>query len=712
MNLSGRTRSAISSAVPALTMLGTLGLAAWLYSSTGPSGGIVAFAQSDIEALAVVEAARVKSIDVEVGAEVAPGQVIVTLDSGSIEAELALARAEEARLQALIPAELARLDQEIAANIEGIERDLAREVEEQRRAAAEGQVLAGEISRVKRMVEDRQASIEDLSALDVQRAGIAAIVSEKPRTIKLLRAQIAAAEERRRKLHEQAGPETAKIEAALTVARREIEQLELQRAQATLRATHAGRVAAIRKRPGDVAVPGDPIVEIVSSRGQLVACVPERSALDVQAGDVAKAWVRGRSAPPLIGRAVTVGPAVIELPTRCWPSLNLPAWGRDVRIQLDHPADLLAGQAFEVTFERPSSDAPSLPDVPTLPAVPVAQAAQGAQDAQGAQAAQDAQGTQPAQDAPVAPAAQRSGAGEPIRMTVPPALRQLSRFEPSGVLPRPAESRYLIVSDDTGHKGVGEGAPWLFAMSATGAVSPEPVPVTGVKELVDIESITAGDGDDVYLLSSQGYSAKGKRKKARTALLRLKPEGRGFRVDAEAYLAELLDAAGSSVLAGLGLPGGTRPLEIEGMTYRGGALYFGLKSPLDAQGNALIWKLDSPRVLLESKRLDGAGLSLWARVRVDVELSGAPTPGGISDLSFLPDGSLVITSTPSTADGDAGALFHVARPQAGVLSPRLVRRFPGLKPEGISLSLSPGKLMVVFDAGAEVPSFLELPWQG
>ncbi|WP_437629575.1 HlyD family secretion protein [Sorangium sp. So ce854] len=682
-------------------MLGTLGLAVWLYSSTGPSGGIVAFAQSDIEALAVVEPARVKSIDVEVGAEVSPGQVIVTLDSGSIDAELALARAEEARLQALIPAELARLEQEIAASVEGIERDLAREVEEQRRASAEGEVLAGEISRVKRMIEDRQASVEDLSSLDVQRAGVAAIASEKPRTIKLLRAQIAAAEERRRRLREQAGPETAKIEADLTVARREIEQLELQRAQTTLRAAHGGRVAAIRKRPGDVAVPGDPIVEIVSSRGRIVACVPERAALDVQAGDVAKAWVRGRGGAPLTGRAVTVGPVVLELPTRCWPSLNLPAWGRDVQIELDHPAELLAGQAFDVTFERPSSDAQGSPDVPTLPAVPVAQAAQGAQPAQGA-----------AQGAPVAPAAQRAGAGEALRMTVPPALRQLSRFEPSGVLPRPAESRYLLVSDDTGHKGEGEGAPLLFAMSATGAVAPEPVPVTGVKELVDIESITAGDGDDVYLLSSQGYSAKGKRKKARTALLRLKPEGRGFRVDAEAHLAELLDAAGPSVLAGLGLPGGTRPLEIEGMTYRDGALYFGLKSPLDAQGNALIWKLDAPRALLESKRLDGAGLSLWARARVGVELDGAPTPGGISDLSFLADGSLAITSTPSTADGDAGALFHVARPQAGVLSPRLVRRFPGLKPEGVSPSLSSGKLMIVFDAGAEVPSFLELPWQG
>ncbi|KYF84792.1 hypothetical protein BE17_05095 [Sorangium cellulosum] len=298
-------------------------------------------------------------------------------------------------------------------------------------------------------------------------------------------------------------------------------------------------------------------------------------------------------------------------------------------------------------------------------------------------------------------------------MAVPAALRQRSRFEPSGVLPRPGEARYLVVSDDTGQKDADdEGVPWLFAMSAAGAVDPEPVPVTGVAELVDIESIAAGDGDDVYLLSSQGYSAKGKRKKARTALLRLRPEGRGFRADASVHLAELLDAASPAVLAGLGLPGGTRPLEIEGMAYRDGALYFGLKAPLDAQGNALVWKLDAPRALFESKRLDVARLELWARARLDVELDGAPTPGGISDLCFLPDGSLAIASTPSTADGAAGALFHVLRPEAGVLSPRLLRRFPGQKPEGISLSLSPGNMIVVFDAGADEPSFLELPWQG
>ncbi|XXX72100.1 biotin/lipoyl-binding protein [Sorangium sp. So ce134] len=684
-----RIRSALSSVTPVLTMLGTLGLAAWLSRSSSPSDGILAFAQADTEMVATIEVGRVASIEVDVGDVVAPGQLIVALDSGAIDAELAVARAEEARLRAMIPAEHARLDQELEASVEELKLELAREVEEQRRARAEGEVLASEISRVKRLIEDKQAGLDALGSLDVQRAGVEAIATEKPRTIQLLRTQIAAAEERRKKVLQQAGPETAKIEADLAVTRREIEQLEALRAQHTLRAAHGGRVSAVRKRPGDVAVPGDPIVEIVSARGRVIACVPERAALHVEAGDAATIWARGVDGRPLTGRAVTVGPVVGQLPIRCWTDLNVPVWGREVTIALDHPIELLAGQAFDVAFKRGAAPLPA-PPPPGAPPERPAPAAQGA----------------PA-------AAPPGGAADALRMAVPAALRQRSRFEPSGVLPRPAEGRYLLVSDDTGHKDADdEGVPWLFAMSASGAVDPEPVPVTGVKELADIESITAGDGGDVYLLSSQGYSAKGKRKKARTALLRLKQDGRGFRVDAEAYLAELLDAAGPAALAELGLPGGTRPLEIEGMTYRDGALYFGLKSPLDAEGNALIWRLGAPRALFEARRLEGAGLSLWARARVDVELDGAPTPGGISDLCFLPDGSLAIASTPSTADGAAGSLFHVLRPEGGVLSPSLVRRFPGQKPEGISLALSPGKLIVVFDAGAEAPSFLELPWQG
>ncbi|AGP37993.1 HlyD family secretion protein [Sorangium cellulosum] len=369
-----RIRSALSSATPALTMLGTLGLAAWLSRSSSPSDGILAFAQADTEMVATVEVGRVASIEVDVGDVVAPGQVIVALDSGAIDAELAVARAEEARLRAMIPAEHARIDQELEAGVEELKLELAREVEEQRRARAEGEVLASEISRVKQLIEDKQASHDALGSLDVQRAGVEAIATEKPRTIQLLRAQVAAAEERRKKLLQQAGPETAKIEADLAVTRREIEQLEAQRVQHTLRAAHGGRVSAVRKRPGDVAVAGDPIVEISSAPGRVIACVPERAALHVEAGDVATIWARGQDGAPLTGRAVTVGPVVGQLPLRCWTDLNVPVWGREVTIALDHPVELLAGQAFDVAFTRGAAPPPA----PPAPGAPVAAAAQGA----------------------------------------------------------------------------------------------------------------------------------------------------------------------------------------------------------------------------------------------------------------------------------------------------------------------------------------------
>jgi hypothetical protein len=302
---------------------------------------------------------------------------------------------------------------------------------------------------------------------------------------------------------------------------------------------------------------------------------------------------------------------------------------------------------------------------------------------------------------------------------VPAGLSVRTRFEPSGVLALASESRYLLVSDDTGRDG-DEGEPWLFAMSASGAVEADPVPVSGVRELNDVEAITSGGDGEVYLLSSQSYSKKGKRKPSRTALLRLRREGRGFSADGETHLAEALDAD-TELAAMLGLTDGTRALDIEGLAFKDGALYLGLKAPLDARGRAMIWRVASPAALFEGagkegaspvdgKRLRDAGISVWASVRVDVELAGQPVPGGISDLLFLPDGSLAIASTPSTEGGDAGAVWAVDRPDSGELKPRLVERFPGFKPEGLSPSLTAGKLMIVFDTGDRAPALREIVW--
>ncbi|WP_437811181.1 HlyD family secretion protein [Sorangium sp. So ce1078] len=701
-----RLRSALQDAGPAITLVLTLGAALWLHLDGSPRGRVLGFAEALPEVVSPIETARVASIEVDVGQEVSAGQVIATLDTSVIDAEIGIARAEKAQVEADLHMELALIEQELDADRASVERHLAEQREEQRRAVAEAKVLDGEISRMRRLVEDRMALVEDLAKLDLQRATVTAIASEKPRTLSLLTAQLEAAERRRSQLRDRTSGLAAKLDADVRVASENIAMLEQRRAGYVLRAANAGRVASIYRQPGDVVPAGEPVVQLLSARtgARAIACVPERFALGLHEGDAAELWIRDQLAAPIQGTVVTVGPIVSELPPRCWPAPKVPAWGRVVTIALGAPAALVPGQAFDITFDARRG--------PAAPAPPKAA---------------------PAAPAPAAPKAAAASAQLPMK--VPPALAGRSRLEPSGVLARPGESRYLIASDDTGHER-DEGAPWLFAMSASGVVDPEPVVVSGVDELSDVEGIAAGDAGEVYLLSSQSYSKKGKRKPERTALLRLRPEGRGFRVDGEIHLAELLDAAPARAAA-LGLPDGTRALDIEGLAFRQGSLYLGLKAPLDPQGNAMIWRVAAPGALFgeegaspvqaarakreraadEAKRFEAASVSLWARARVDVEIAGRPTPGGISELAFMPDGSLAMTSTPSTADGDAGALWRVDRPpqgagqSAGVLSPRLVQRFPGLKPEGLTPSLAPGALVIVFDAGSAAPSFQELPWR-
>lgn len=653
---------------PILCLVGTLGTAAWLQFSTESRGHVVAFAQAIPEAVAPTEMAKMLRIDVQVGDEVEAGQVLAALDTTQLDADISLAEAEKVRLEAAMRAEKALLARRLDVDLETLEREAAMQREEQHRASAQAKALEGEVLRVKHLVDDHQAVYDEYARLDLQRASVAAVAMEKPKTLQIFAKQIKAARERRKQVNEGDVEIEGKFDADIRVAERTIEQLKQRRRGYILRATQRGRVAMIEKRAGEVVAPGEAVVRLVNAGGRVVACVPERMGLGIREGDPAKLWIRGQSGAALRGKTTILGPLVTELPARCWTSPKVPMWGREVTVELENQVDVVPGQAFEVVFEPAT--------VPPL--------------------------------APVKAASTASLLATPQPMKMPAALARRTRFEPSGIVAQNKDGRYLVVSDDTGRDG-DEGVPWIFAMSKDGELQADPVQIQGVDELGDIEAIAAGDAGEIYLLSSQSFSKKGKRKAARTALLRLRKQGSGFHVDGEVHLAELLDADTVRATT-LGLPSGTRNLDIEGLTTRSGALYLGLKAPLDSEGRAMIWKIDSPRALFEDKNFDHAGITQWARIRVDVEVDGKTTAGGISELLFLPDGKLALTSTPSTADGEAGALWRVESPESGTLNPILVKKFPGLKPEGIANSFSPDKLMVVFDTGGGAPLFEEIPW--
>ena len=489
-------------------------------------------------------------------------------------------------------------------------------------------------------------------------------------------AELAIAEAERAALREQATTDAAvaPLRGQIEVVERRIDDLLRRKAETTLRAPTRGRVTLVLKRPGESAAPDMPVIAMVRSQvDRVVACLSEHDALAIHDGDGAVLRPRGGGAVRSIrGRVISLGPFVAELPERCQSSVLRRARGRDVVVLLDEAIEAVPGQAFDVRF------------VAGLP---------------------------PA-DGAVAVAAEHDEKPKP--MWVPESLARISRFEPSGALWRAELLRYIVVSDDTGQEGEREHVPWLFTMDVDGRVDADPLVVSGVDELNDLESLTSDAGGSIYLLSSQSYSSKGNRRRSRTAFLRLDARARSFAVTGELHIAESLDAAPSSIRKRLGLEAGTRDLDIEGLAIRGGAAYFGVKAPLDSAGNAMIWRLPDVREAFEAGEFDPVRLEAWARVPLRVQAGAGEASGGISDLLFLPDGTLLISAT--SADDDAssksGSIVHVAEPRAGLLAPRVVRTFIGRRPEGLSIAPAPGRFLAVFDERDAQPSWIDLPWPG
>ena len=255
-------------------------------------------------------------------------------------------------------------------------------------------------------------------------------------------------------------------------------------------------------------------------------------------------------------------------------------------------------------------------------------------------------------------------------------------------------------------------------MDRAGVLDPAPLVIDGLGEVSDLEAIAAGPGsgaeDSFYLLSSQSRSRKGKRSPARQTFARVSVDGSGARVAGVVRLATLLDAADASVRASLGITDTAQldKLDIEGLTPAPeGGLLLGLKAPLSAGGEAIVWHMHAPEQLLAGAGLAAAGLSLWGTTPLRVVADGKEVAGGVSELLALADGSLLIAGTASGVDPttQSGALW-LAGGGAGLAAPRPVREFPGLKPEGLALAADGQALVIVFDTGEQAPLWMELAW--
>lgn len=664
-----------------IVLLATLLLVGLLHAAGEVNVQLLGFAQGESLDVTSTELGRVASVDVALGEQVRAGQVVATLDTAEIDAKIDVAKAERAEIVAAVEAGRARLSTKVGDTLAELERDMADASAQLLRAQSLSTAVDGQRERLKKLVDSKQATLDALTKLDLQAAELTPLARSKRATMGLLQQQIA---DLRKRL---ADPtlETVDLSARIESVDARIRLLELRRADHVLRAGMAGKVSEVVRPRGDVVRPGEAVVRLVTSPGRVVACVPETAMLDTREGTRARMLAREVNAPVLTGRVIARSPVVRELPTRCRANLRVPSWGREIVIELPSGTETLVGQSYDVelggTWALPDAIASAMAS--PIPGTTATAIEENASDL----------------------------SREPQPLRVPAALRRVSRFEPSGIAPEPNGRGYLIVSDDTGLDS--ERLPLLFRMDRDGRLAEDPVPIEGIDEVTDLESLAVGSDGTVYALSSQSYSAHGKRPAARTVFMALVSDGDGYRVRAAVHLAELLDRAGAPALQKLGIGKSTKELDIEGLALRDGALYLGLKSPLDETGHALVWRLGHPGVLFDSSSLEAAGLELFGRVKLEAGSAPTAPAGGISELLWLPDGGLLIASTPSSQDAEQGAIYLV--PSATSEGPWKAKQLGGFehhKPEGLALSLrSSDQVVVVFDAGAREPYLLEMPWR-
>jgi multidrug resistance efflux pump len=635
------------------------------------------------------EPGRIKTLFVEEGDEVKKDQVLAVLDVSDLVTNLKHLQNEFGRIQNLGKAQKDQASytiQRLKLQMENEASDLIERISLIESKNAELSGLNAEIERLENAEKAGLGYSRDLSALIIQRDAVESYLRQQREELGRLSKSMEGIRRSRRMLQQADLDSMTKsllmeqMEHAEEL-RREIVITENRIRLRTLVSPCDGFVTNLNARQGDVVQDFDSVITVEETRPKyMTVYIPEKAALKPEPGMKASIYSSRDRKFNTTGTVTFVHPGF----TRAANRLSFRGeifWARKIRVALPEDHALLPGEVVSVRMENR-----------ILPF---------AHDRKGARASdRDAGASGP--DKVVQPLSE---------MKVPEVLWEKTRFEPSGLVWIPELNRYLIASDDTGIPGSAtDHAPFLFLMDENGNVDPDPVNLQGAAVVNDLEAVAASGGGTYYLVSSQNISKKQKRPDSRQQILRIRRAGDRFYVDAAVpFLAALLKSYSPEQLRSLGLGPFEKDrlpvLNIEGAACFKDTLYLGLKEPVPEKG-ALIWKLARIDELFNTSRLEKGQLTLFGTVDLG---SAGNRRAGVSDLCFDSGGTLFALSTlPDAGEEDQMGGFHlIHRFPDGRLEARLLRRFPGIKPEGLC-STGPGKFTLVTDRDNETPSFCTL----
>jgi multidrug resistance efflux pump len=499
-----------------------------------------------------------------------------------------------------------------------------------------------------------------------------------------------------------AGRELEPHRAAMQVAAARRDQILKRMALLTVRSPVSGVVAQVLAREGEWLGAGLPAVILRDPQPHRVqAYLASDQLRDIDPGDLAIVQPRDGSNRRLRGVVQTLAVGVDTQPGQMPLGLyGKQSWSSHVWIKLADTG-LRPGELVDVLLV----DQPG----PTLPQQPARQLPAGPAE-------------KPAPATPLATPVSATAATGPEPLQVPDSLTAQSQFEPSGWVWIPSWQHYLCVSDDTGPIDADGHPPWLFLVDRLGKVQDRLVKLDGIAEVSDLEAISLGPDGQVWLLSSQSVSQKGKRPLARTWLLRAQLQGTAdapaLKLTGQWSLASALGKLSVDAQLQLGLlsrepgfkkgvAGFDRLLDIEGLSWAGDDLILALKSPTAASG-AVLWRLRQPQRFVGGDKAPALGQGDLERLP-PLPLRGGPLgadgPAGLSDAVAVGPGQWLLLAVAEVKDDvpKIGSSLWLATLDEGGWKTQRLADFAGVHAEGVALSDVPGVAAIVFDEGRNVP---------
>jgi len=446
-----------------------------------------------------------------------------------------------------------------------------------------------------------------------------------------------------------------------------------------------GVIGSVNYKEGEQISPFDAILTLHTKTPSFIrGFIHEKAYQRVNVGQQTRVASMGDARNSTIGTVIGVGARIIEYPPRLKEMLAVPVWGREVLIKIDEKNRLLLGEKVLISLCGECDENSSV--------------ARGLIPDSLIQQKTYARGI-----TPQSPAIEEPVNNGTIRtVAIDRSLKHVSSIEASGVIYLEDLKQYLIVSDDTpGNR------PLLYLMDGDGVITNELV-IRGIKEIRDMEAIAQDEEGRIYIASSQSHDKQGDLPGSRRQLIRVKRDRVLLSVDRQVLLYDLLydlylrnPGGVMSEIAPAGPEGIS--IDVEGVCYRDGSLFLGLKSPLNGD-RAAILRISDADGLFDGNQLDEEDIAVWALLDLRDPVSG--TPAGISDLNYQHESGkwYILSYAETKIDGEKARIGNLWMFDEGKKDTVLLMPLNRHKPEGIAHNPDRGTFIITFDQGRKHPS--------